>query len=90
VAELVLQLAARAGVAAPVITPPDIRAGVLSTPDGRHVLIAINTADGERAGSVELPGLTHTRCEDLIAGGSSSLALRFAPYESKVLLLREV
>ena len=43
--QLVLDTSRQAGVRFDVSTPPDVRASLLSTPDGRHVLIAINMAD---------------------------------------------
>ncbi|MCE5240744.1 beta-galactosidase [bacterium] len=87
VAGLVLDLAAQAGVQARVRTPDDIRASVLSTPDGQHLLIALNLADAPRAGRIEVEGLAGSEARDLLQGGDTTLDLQFAPYESKVLLL---
>lgn len=87
VAGLVLDLAAQAGIKPEIITPADIRASVLSTADGRHVLIAINTADGERGGETRIVGVEFAEAQDLLSGQTTSLDLQFGPYESKVLLL---
>ncbi len=87
VAGLVLELAAQAGVQARIRTPADIRASVLSTPDGQHLLIALNLADAPRAGRIEVKGLSGSAVRDLLQGGDTTLDLQFAPYESKVLLI---
>jgi len=83
----VLDLAAQAGVQSRVRTPDDIRASVLSTLDGRHVLIALNIVDAARAGRIKLDGIVFSQARDLLSGAATTLDLRFAPYESKVLLL---
>ncbi|MHB8996584.1 MAG: beta-galactosidase [Armatimonadota bacterium] len=87
VAAMVLDLASQAGLASPVITPPDLRASLLSTPDGKHVLIALNLADEKRGGEVKLPGLAYSTATDLLSGEAASLELQFAPHGSRVLLL---
>jgi len=87
VAGLVLALAAQAGIGTAIITPPDIRASLLSTAYGRHVLIAINTADASRGGAIKLPGLAFSTATDLLSGESVSMELQFEPYGNRVLLL---
>ncbi len=91
--QIVLDAVRQAGVRAPLTTPPDVRAGLLSTADGRHVLIAINTADAPREGEVRLSDVTVTEARSLLEGGtqvavqSGAIPLRFSPYESKVLVV---
>ncbi|MCE5218444.1 beta-galactosidase [bacterium] len=92
--EIVLAIAGEAGVESTLLTPADIRASLLSTADGRHVLFAINTADAERSGEIKCLGASFSEAQDLIAGGTlkgakgGALPLHFGPYESRVLLLR--
>jgi len=92
--ELVLDAARQAGMRFDVSTPPDVRASLLSAPDGRHVLIAINMADGQREGGVRLSGVRVSQAQSLLDDGqavevhSGLVPLQFGPYESKVLVVR--
>jgi hypothetical protein len=91
--KVVMMLARRAGVAPDLTTPPDTRASLLSTEDGRHILIAFNLASQPREGEVTLP-VIFTKARDMIADadlrtGGKILRLAFQPMESKVLLLEK-
>lgn len=90
---VVMTLARRTGVAPELTAPPDIRASLLSTADGRHILIAFNIASQPREGDIKLP-ISAGKVRDLmtdsgVAPGDRLLHLVFQPMESRVLLLEE-
>jgi hypothetical protein len=93
-AALVRQLAAEAGVAAPVQAPQGCVASLLEIPDRGAILIALNLRDAAAEAELTVPAYpTKTAC-DLIAGQPVTLAdggrlsLSFRPYESRVLWLQ--
>ena len=93
-AALVRQLAAEAGVRAPVQAPPGCVASLLVTPDRGAVLIALNLRDEATQAELTVPAFAAHKAHDLIADQpvtveeEGRLALSFQPYESRVLWLR--
>jgi beta-galactosidase GanA len=92
-AALVRQLAAEAGITAPVQAPPGCVASLLVTPDQGAVLIALNLRDEAVEADLALPAYPARSARDLIADQPvgreehGELKLVFHPYESRVLWL---
>jgi beta-galactosidase len=91
--EVILEIARQAGIVPELKVPADIRAGILSCPDGGCLLIALNVADDRRDGGVTLEGRSFRECKNLLEGGTcrvegGTVKLEFSPLESKVLYLR--
>jgi len=90
---IVLDIARDAGVNPPLATPPDVRAGLLHAPGDRTILIAINTTDGARSGTIRFTQLRPVGAEDILDGeelrpAADGLELTFRPYQTRVVLLR--
>jgi len=89
---IVMSIANEAGVKSEIETPAGIRASLLSTEDGRHVLIALNMSDGACEGKIRLDGIAISTAMDLytdqtLVVDDGTIMLEFRSYESRVLKL---
>ncbi len=90
--DIVMSIAREAGVKSEIETPDNVRASLLSTEDGQHVLIALNMSEAGCEGKIRIDGVPFENAVDLYTEEQcdvhdSAITLKFEGYESRILEL---
>jgi len=87
-----MTIAQEAGVNSEIEAPASIRASLLSTENGRHVLIALNMSETSCEGKIQLCGISFVNAVDLYTEQpcdvqDGAVTLKFEGHESRILEL---